>query len=99
MSSSFDKQALLVYQATHHFVVDFVEMDLTDFVNHVLALKRDEAKAWNRKNRCRLIIENERCFAMNCTIQQCKVNWITVSVNSSVSLEIHLFEPAISHFT
>ena len=36
---------------------------------------------------------------MNCTKQQCKVNWITVSVNFFVSLEIDLFEPAISHFT
>lgn len=49
---------------THHFVVDFVEMNLADFVDHVLALKRDEAKAWNRKNRCRLIIDNERRLAL-----------------------------------
>jgi len=30
---------------THHFVVDFVEMDLADFVDDILALKRDEPKA------------------------------------------------------
>lgn len=32
---------------THHFVVDFVEMNLADFVDHILTLKRDEAKTWN----------------------------------------------------
>lgn len=29
---------------TYHFVVDFVEMNLADFVDHILTLKRDEAK-------------------------------------------------------
>lgn len=30
---------------THHFVVDFVEMDLADFIDNILALKRDKSKA------------------------------------------------------
>lgn len=40
---------------TYHFVIDFMEMDLADFVDDILALKRDESKAWKKTHNISLI--------------------------------------------
>ena len=32
-------------QVTHHFVVNFVEVDFTDFIYDVFALERDESES------------------------------------------------------
>lgn len=48
-SSANDERSFVARLATHHFVVNLVEMYLADFVDHILALKCDEAKTWNRK--------------------------------------------------
>lgn len=29
---------------TYHFIIDFMEMDLTDFLHNIFILKRDKAK-------------------------------------------------------
>ncbi len=41
---------------THHLVVDFMEVNLTDFVDHVLVLVGDEAEA---SVSVRLLVEHQ----------------------------------------
>lgn len=37
---------------TYHFIIDFMEMDLTDFLHNVFVLKSDKAKPYRkRRNR------------------------------------------------
>ena len=34
---------------THHFVVDFVKVDLADLIHHILTLERHERESWQNK--------------------------------------------------
>lgn len=36
---------------THHFTVDFVEMNFTDFVYYIFRVERHETETWNEKNK------------------------------------------------
>lgn len=40
-----DTKILKIAEKTYHFIVNFVEVDLTNFVYDVLALKCDESEA------------------------------------------------------
>jgi hypothetical protein len=46
----------LARRDTHHLVVDFMEVNLTDFVDHVLVLVGDEAEA---SVSVRLLVEHQ----------------------------------------
>lgn len=34
---------------TYHFIIDFMEMNLTDFLHNIFILKRDKAKPYRKK--------------------------------------------------
>jgi hypothetical protein len=61
-------QIMLKHENTYHFIVDFMEVNFTNFIYDVLTLKRDESKPCKERNkRIRRLKAVYRAVASICT--------------------------------
>ena len=74
----------MIYYDTYHFVINFVEVDFTDFVHNILVLVGDEAEA---AMSVRLLVEHQH-HILNLDQRICQSVYQSEGNGSSPSLSL-----------